>query len=70
MNKIYFNSASQKLEYQDTHCIRQVSYPVSVIAISLLTEEEFNMTIESEEYAMDLMVDEFDLFVNQEASCS
>ena len=68
MKKIYFNSANQKLEYQDNCCIRQVVYPVKVVARSLLTGEEFNMTIESEDDAMDLMVDEFDLFVNQEAS--
>ena len=65
MNKIYFNSANQKLEYQDNCCIRQVSYPVSVIAKSLLTNEEFDMTLESESEAQDLMVDEFDLYVKQ-----
>ena len=63
MNKIYFNSANQKLEYKDTCCIRQVSYPVSVIAISLLTGERFAMVLESEADAQDLMVDEFDLFI-------
>ena len=63
MNKIYFNSASQKLEYQDTHCIRQVSYPVSVIAKSLLTNEQIAMVLESEADAQDLMVDEFDLYI-------
>ena len=65
MNKIYFNSASQKLEYQDNCCIRQISYPVSVIAKSLLTNEEFDMTLESESCAQDLMVDEFDLYIKQ-----
>ena len=65
MNKIYFNSANKKLEYQDTCCIRQVSYPVSVTAKSLLTNEEFDMTLESEAEAQDLMVDEFDLYVKK-----
>ena len=65
MNKIYFNSANKKLEYKDNCCIRQVSYPVSVIAKSLLTNEEFDMTLESEAEAQDLMVDEFDLYVKQ-----
>ena len=63
MNKIYFNSASQKLEYLDTHCIIKVRFPVKVIAISLLTGEEFNMTLESQADAQDLMVDEFDLYI-------
>ena len=63
MNKIYFNSASQKLEYQDKCCIRQVSYPVKVIAKSLLTGEEFNMVLESQADAQDLMVDEFDISI-------
>ena len=63
MKKIYFNSANKKLEYQDNCCIRQVSYPVSVIAKSLLTNEQFEMTIESEADAQDLLVDEFDLFI-------
>ena len=70
MKKIVYNSLGKELNYQDTHCIRKVRFPVKVIARSLLTGEEFDMTIESEEDAMDLMVDEFDLFVNQEASCS
>lgn len=63
MKKIYFNSANQKLEYQDTCCIRQVSFPVSVIAKSLLTAEQFTMVLESEADAHDLMVDEFDLYI-------
>ena len=63
MKKIYFNSANQKLEYQDNCCIRQVVYPVSVIAKSLLTNEQFEMIIESEADAQDLLVDEFDLFI-------
>lgn len=63
MNKIYFNSANEKLEYQDNCCIRQLSYPVSVIAKSLLTNEQFAMVLESEADAQDLMVDEFDLYI-------
>ncbi len=63
MNKIYFNSANQKLEYRDNCCIRQLSYPVSVIAISLLTGERFVMVLESEADAQNLMVDEFDIYV-------
>lgn len=63
MKKIYFNSANQKLEYQDTCCIRQVSFPVSVIVKSLLTAEQFAMVLESEADAHDLMVDEFDLYI-------
>ncbi len=65
MNKIYFNSANQKIEYQDNCCIRQVSYPVSVIAKSLLTNEQIAMVLESEADAQDLMVDEFDLYIKQ-----
>lgn len=65
MKKIYFNSANQKLEYQDNCCIIQVSYPVSVIAKSLLTNEQLAMVLESEADAQDLMVDEFDLYVKQ-----
>lgn len=63
MKKIYFNSANQKLEYQDSCCIRQISYPVSVIAKSLLTDEQFAMVLESQADAQDLMVDEFDLYI-------
>ena len=63
MNKIYFNSANKRLEYMDKYCIRQVSYPVSVIAKSLLTNEKFEMVLESQADAEDLMVDEFDLYI-------
>ena len=65
MNKIYLNSANKKLEYQDNCCIRQISYPVSVIAKSLLTNEQIAMVLESEADAQDLMVDEFDLYIKQ-----
>lgn len=63
MNKIYFNSANKRLEYLDKCCIRQVSYPVSIVIKSLLTNEEFEVVLESEADAQDLMVDEFDLYI-------
>ena len=63
MNKIYFNSASKRLEYQDNCCIRQVSYPVRVIAVSLLTNEQIAMVLESQADAQELMVDELDLYI-------
>ena len=63
--RIVYNSLSKELDYQDTHCIRKVSFPVNVTAVSLLTGEEFDMTLESEDDAKDLMVDEFDLYIKQ-----
>ena len=65
LHRICYYKLSDTLEYQDTHCIRSVNFPVNVTAVSLLTNEEFDMTLESKSDAMDLMVDEFDLYIKQ-----
>jgi hypothetical protein len=63
MIKLQYDSASHELYYmKDTH-IEQLTYPATVIAISILTGEHFEMEIEHKEEAFDLMVDEWELYV-------
>jgi hypothetical protein len=63
MHKISYNSASQTLNVQFEHSIESVEFPCSVIAVSLLTDEQIPMRINSAGEALDLIQDEWDLYL-------
>jgi predicted branched-subunit amino acid permease len=63
MYKIYYNSASNIFEYMTDSAIHTVEFPVKVTAVSLLTDEQVATTV-SREIAENLMVDEWDLYIN------
>ena len=63
MHKLYYNSTSDSFEYMTDSAIHTVEFPTNVTAISLLTDEQVPMTVDRPT-AEDLMVDEWDLYIN------
>jgi len=61
--QIYLNSASNKLEYTDSHTIREVEFPILCKLKSTLTGEEVLYHIEDAEHMHELFDDGWDMYV-------